>query len=623
MNFNFAIDTSGFKPFDISIPLALIADYNQGYDKNQEIYDKISQTLGQLESSVINSPKAKQLYDAYYKDFQNASDSFASGMNINNVKALKLLRRRFGTDITKLENARQAMSKIADARKLAMAEGRGADMLYQDIGILDNYLDNPNYSPSSYNGAQLTKEVSDAASALAKGLINAGKYGNLDNYTKLWIQKTGMSPEQVTKTIQELRTGGIEAVTSPIFKNLVSSIIDSSGVMKWGDTETKKRALGYAAQGLYHAIGEAKVSTYEDYANKKALDNYYDMLKIQEQARQARITAAQQQQDAASLNIKPDNYYDSLEVDNAQGKLQEYISKGYFTLTKNAQGKPQYVMTEEGKRAYLSTPKAVGNPDRPSSQAAQVHNTVIDRDFQDFVNKYSSAQTKGVGYLRTGRLFNELYRNTGSSGQTTNAYQVPGYRVDYSANDGKSIMRHMGQMYKAKWDNNKKAWVSSGEEVKFETDDSGNYTGNIDHKVMTSNGTVYYYKDKEGKITRIVPASGSHVHKVAEQNRDLLLGNAETVANLGKAYRNRVANPQAYRKAIDNINVMIQIHNSIPANAYNQLPLVKTQDITDQTIRSLESLTKQFVTDAYIMDAQIFGEMHTKPQDIEQRDASM
>lgn len=621
MNFNFAIDTSGFKPFDIGIPLAIIADYNQGYEKNQAVYDKISQTLGQLESSVANSPKAKQIYDAYQADFKTAADSFAQGMNVNNAKALGLLRRRYGSDITKLETARQAMSKIADARKLAMAEGRGADMLYQDLGILDNYLDNPNYSPASYNGAQLTKQVSDAASTLAKGFINAGKYGNLDNYTKLWVQKTGMSPEQVTKTIQELQTGGIEAVTSPIFKNLVSSIIDSSGVMKWGDTETKKRALGYASQGLYKAIGEVKVSTYEDYANKKALDNYYDMLKIQEQARQARMTATQQQQDAASLNIKEDDYYSPLTKDNAQGKLQEYINKGYFKLSKNAQGQPQYRMTEAGKNAYLNT-KPAGNLGRPFSKASQIHNVITDTDFKEFIDKYSSARSQGEGYLRTGRLFNELYKNTGSGSQA-NVYRVPGYRVDYNESDGKSMMRHMGQMYEAKWDNKKKAWVSSGKKVDFEKDSNGNFTGNIDHMVMTSKGTVYYYTDKDNNTIKVVPNEGSYVHPVAEKNRNLLLGNAETLSNLGAAYMNRVANPQVYKKAVDDMNNIIRIHNSIPANAYNQLPLLTVQSIDDKTIAGLQSLKRQFVTDAYIMNSLIFGEMHTKPQDIEQRDASM
>lgn len=629
MNFNFAIDTSGFKPFDVSIPLAIIADYNQGYEKNQAVYDKIAQTLGQLESSVANSPKAKQIYDAYQADFKTAADSFAQGMNVKNAKALGLLRRRYGTDITKLETARQAMSKIADARKLAMAEGRGADMLYQDLGILDNYLDNPNYSPSSYDGAQLTKEVSDVASALAKGLINAGNYGKLDNYTKLWIQSTGMPPEQVTKTIQELRTGGIEAVTSPIFKNLVSSIIDSSGVMKWGDAETKKRALGYVAQGLYRAIGEAKVGTYEDYANKKVLDNYYELLQIQEQARQARITAAQQQQDAASLNIKDDDYYSPLTEDNAQGKLQEYIDKGYFKLTKNAQGQPQYVMTDAGKSAYkakASTP-ASRPAFTPSAYLVTPSGYVADGTgpnlFKEFVDKYSSTKSQGEGYLKTGRLFNELYRNTGSGGQAPNAYRVPGYRVDYNESDGKSMMRHMGQMYEAKWDDKKKAWVSSGKKVDFEKDSSGDFTGNIEHMVMTSKGAVYYYKDKDNNTIKVVPNEGSYVHPVAEKNRNLLLGNAETLSNLGAAYANRVSNPQAYKKAVDDMNNIINVHNSIPANAYNQLPLLTVQSINDKTIAGLQSLKKQFVTDAYIMNALVFGETHTESQDIEQRDASM
>jgi len=65
------------------------------------------------------------------------------------------------------------MVKEAERRRTAKPE---LNMLYQDIGNLDNWLENPNRTLGSYSGTQLTNEVSAMANAIGKSIVN--RYNN-------------------------------------------------------------------------------------------------------------------------------------------------------------------------------------------------------------------------------------------------------------------------------------------------------------------------------------------------------------------------------------------------------------------------------------------------------------
>jgi hypothetical protein len=70
-------------------------------------------------------------------------------MNIRNVRELANLRKMYGTQIRQLEKANEAMAKEAERRRTAKPE---MNMMYQNIGTLDDWMENPNRTLGSYSG---------------------------------------------------------------------------------------------------------------------------------------------------------------------------------------------------------------------------------------------------------------------------------------------------------------------------------------------------------------------------------------------------------------------------------------------------------------------------------------
>lgn len=281
MNLNLVIDTSQFKPFDYRMAWEAIDKYNTGYEKQQAVYDKIAQTLGDLASAVEGSTRAKQIYDSYQQQFNTAASDFANGMNTRNARELSNLRKIYGTQIRQLERANEAMVKEAERRR---AVGSEKNMLYQNIGTLDDWMDDPNRVLGNYSGTQLTNEVSAMASAVGKSIIARYNNGQLDNYTKLWLENKGLSRENVDKAVAEVQQGGIASVTDPIMKNILQSAMNSSGIYNWADENTKRAAENIAARGLYGGIGESQMGTYDDRDKIKQLEYNYAVKLAQKQA---------------------------------------------------------------------------------------------------------------------------------------------------------------------------------------------------------------------------------------------------------------------------------------------------------------------------------------------------
>lgn len=279
MNLNIVLDTSQFKPFDYSLALNAIKEYNTGYEKQQAVYDKIAQTLGDLASAVEGTDKAKKIYDAYQEQFNTAADSFSNGMNFKNAKQLADLRRLYGTQIRQLEKANEAMVKEAERRR---AVGPEKNMLYQDIGNLDKWMEDPARILGSYSGTQLSSEVAAMAKAVGDSMVGLANSGRLDPYNKTWLKTKGFKPENINKAIAEVQQGGIQNVKDDILRGILTQAMDASGINTWADEGTKRAAENLAARGLYGGIGQSEIGHYEDKAASKALDYYYAIKQAQD-----------------------------------------------------------------------------------------------------------------------------------------------------------------------------------------------------------------------------------------------------------------------------------------------------------------------------------------------------
>lgn len=348
MNLNLVIDTNHFKPFEYyTAALQTMKDYGTQYEKQQAIYDKIAQTLGDLASAVSNTTKAKDIYDSYQDRFNTAVDDFSKGMNINTARELGALRKTYGTQIRQLERANEAIVKEAERRR---AE-KDPSMMYQDIGTIDDYLDNPNRILGRYSGTQLTNDVASLSKAVGNSIIQRANNGQLDEYTKNWIQTKGFRQEDVNKAIQEVQMGGLNAVSNPIYKNILSSAMQSSGIYNWADEATKRQAEINAARGLYGGIGESSMGTYEDKKALKALDYYYDELKAQKQQQRAlELLQAQNEQELANAIGGQDSisYLDEKDS-NGRTKYQNLQNNISTLIGADGKLKQEYRSTKGGK----------------------------------------------------------------------------------------------------------------------------------------------------------------------------------------------------------------------------------------------------------------------------------
>ena len=132
---------------------------------------------------------------------------------------------------------------------------------------IDRFLEDPNYNyGKAVSGNAITARTSEMASHLAKELTDYGQGKPLDKYTNTFLQTHGFTREQVLNAIQNPQ----DPTAEPILNAIVRSAVDASGVPTWNDKTALKRAYDYAGMGLWSAIGQSSVSTFENYGNRLA-----------------------------------------------------------------------------------------------------------------------------------------------------------------------------------------------------------------------------------------------------------------------------------------------------------------------------------------------------------------
>ena len=293
--FDFVIDSS-FQPFTMQEMLVPFTAYKDAYEKTEEQYINLSSQADKfkyLADTLDPDSKAAQIYNGYANDLKAQAEDLAhNGLSMGNRRALTNMRRRYQGEIGRLVEADAARkAQIAEQQKIALQDPTRMFSREASASSLDYYLDNQDTSYKSYSGALLAQQVGSAASAIAKSLSDYGAGKPLDNYTKTWIQQHGYSPAQVLQAIQNPNSEGASA----ILNSLVESTIDSSGMRQWADTSTLNQAYNYARQGLWNAVGQSNIASYEDYGRRQALQNYYHELQADNAATRAAATLAQQQ----------------------------------------------------------------------------------------------------------------------------------------------------------------------------------------------------------------------------------------------------------------------------------------------------------------------------------------
>lgn len=325
-NFSLVVN-SKFNPFSFE-------RYIQPYQIYGQAYREVENTLGELDTKASiweemaneqTDPYAYKMYKTYANDLEEQAGQLArEGLNAASRRDMLNMRARYSKEITPIEQAYTARQKQAEQQQQALLQDPTLLLSRRaSTTSLDDYIRNPQLAYEAYSGKLITALAASAASALAKEMQEKPRKRRsiLDNsYYETMMQK-GFSSQAVLQAIQD------NPNAAPQLTRIVEDAINSSGVRDWGDQATIARAIDYAKQGLWSAVGETQYQT---------LDNWRAKMAEQEamQKRAEKRAAAAKEAESNKYKVNPLPLRSEQEIGASNKKVQDYINKGYLKRTK-------------------------------------------------------------------------------------------------------------------------------------------------------------------------------------------------------------------------------------------------------------------------------------------------
>lgn len=293
---NYIVSGSKFRPFSYAEMLQPVQSATVAHQELENQYGELA-TKASVWEEMANEqtdPYAYKMYKTYANDLEEQAGQLArEGLNAASRRDMLNMRARYSKEITPIEQAYTARQKQAEEQQKALLQDPTL-MLSRRAATtsLDDYIRNPQLAYESYSGKLITAQAASAASALAKEMQEKPRkwrsiLGN--SYYETMMQK-GFSSQAVLQAIQD------NPNAAPQLTRIVEDAINSSDVRNWGDQATIARAIDYAKQGLWSAVGETQYQT---------LDNWRAKLAAQE-AMQKRVARAKAGlENSSTLNYKP------------------------------------------------------------------------------------------------------------------------------------------------------------------------------------------------------------------------------------------------------------------------------------------------------------------------------
>lgn len=266
-----------FKPFDMTPILNAMNQYNTQYEKEQQIYDTISQKLGNLSSAVQGTTQAKDIYDNYMQGLEQATTNFSVGRNSNTARELSALRKAYATDIIKLEQARESM--LSNNKMQQTMSMQDPSMIFQSVGNMDTYLNNPTYTPKGFSGDKLSAKVQSLVQSMFRDISTMEiDKKNLDKYHKQIVTRTGLDSQTAKEAIEAIASG--KPIPNETLAKIHRTVFDQTGVADWGDKVAIDRTNEAIANGIQLGVGQVNRQVIQDIEATKALDWEYDKKKL-------------------------------------------------------------------------------------------------------------------------------------------------------------------------------------------------------------------------------------------------------------------------------------------------------------------------------------------------------
>lgn len=536
-NYSLVIN-SQFKPFSYQEMLAPTLMATQAHQELENQYGELA-TKASVWEEMANEqtdPYAYKMYKTYANDLEEQAGQLArEGLNAASRRDMLNMRARYSKEITPIEQAYTARQKQAEEQQKALLQDPTL-MLSRRASTtsLDDYIRNPQLAYESYSGKLITAQAASAASALAKEMQEKPRkwrsiLGN--SYYETMMQK-GFSSQAVLQAIQD------NPNAAPQLTRIIEDAINSSGVRNWGDQATIARAIDYAKQGLWSAVGETQYQTLDNWRAKMAEQ---EAMQIRAEKRAAARKAEELKQ--ARLNnlaINPLNIYSSRDLSKDEKKYKDALKSYSQYFYKDANGRIK--MTWKGWQEYNRNATPRVSSSASGSGTARLMN--VETQMQGGRSKFTptafrtfmdSIGAKNINGWQPGNLGNVWGRYvTDSPAAKTARYDATRVtEYDYpiaSAQQGdmKDAIMTAGRGLSLKevdYDSRSKSFKDTGEEITMEDLKSDKYK--VTATRFSPYGATVMIQDDKGHTRRFRMPSG--INPYNEQYRDEMMGEAVRV----------------------------------------------------------------------------------------------
>ena len=534
-NYSLVIN-SQFKPFSYSEMLQPVLMATQAHQELENQYGELSAKANVWEemANEQTDPYAYKMYKTYANDLEAQADQLArEGLNAASRRDMLNMKARYSKEITPIEQAYATRQKQAEQQQQALLQDPTL-MLSRRASTtsLDDYIRNPQLAYEAYSGKLITAQAASAASALAKEMQEKPRkwrsiLGN--SYYESMMQK-GFSSQAVLQAIQD------NPNAAPQLTRIVEDAINSSGVRNWGDQATIARAIDYAKQGLWSAVGETQYQVLDNWRAKMAAQEA-----MQKRA-EKKAAEAQKQANLNSLAINPLNIYSSRELSKDEQTYKDNVKKYSKYFYTDTQGRVR--LTEAGLNEYRrnATPNtrvtgSGGGTARLLNAETQIttnNEKFTPTNFKKFLDSIGGNMNmkEGSGWnsSRIGRLWgNYVANNPSAKTAKYDATRVTEYDYPIAGTqqgDMKDAIMTAGRGLSLKevdYDSKSKKFKDTGEEITMKDLKSDKYK--VTATRFSPYGTTVMIQDDKGNVRRFRMPAG--VNTTNEQNRD----RAMTAAN--------------------------------------------------------------------------------------------
>ena len=529
-NFSLVVN-SKFQPFSFE-------RYIQPYQIYGQAYREVENALGELDTKASiweemaneqTDPYAYKMYKTYANDLEEQAGQLArEGLNAASRRNMLNMKARYSKEITPIEQAYALRQKQAEQQQQALLQDPTL-MLSRRAATtsLDDYIKNPQLDYDAYSGRLITAQAATAAAALSKQIReNPRKWRSIlhDSYYETLMQR-GFRVEDVLEAIQDNPEAAQELT------RIVEDAVNSSGVRNWGDKATIARAIDYAKQGLWSAVGETQYQILDNWRAKMAAQEA-----MQKRAEARAATRAQQQASINGLALNPSNIYSSRELDASEKKYKSAMKNYSKYFYKDSHGRMR--MTWAGWQEYNrnATPRAtvagsgsgtaaLMNEETQMQNGSKRFTPTAFRQFMDSIGAHNTTK----GKWQPGNLGNVWGRYASDSPMAKTAkydamktseyiYDVPA-NDEYQNNFKSKLSRAIGsngELKEVDYNPKTNKWEATGKTLPFSKFDTKEYK--LVSRVPSEIGTTWFIKKDKETAKRYLAVPG--VHTTAEGGRD-------------------------------------------------------------------------------------------------------